>query len=300
MADQDRPRVVVLGARGQVGWELTRTLSPLGQVFSFDRGAIDLTNLTSLRAGVRAVSADVIVNAAAYTQVDRAESEPELANRINGEAVGVLAEEARRSGALLVHFSTDYVFDGVSDKPYTEQDTPSPRNVYGASKLAGDKAALASDADTYIFRVSWVYGRRGHNFLRTIQRLMLERDRLDIVADQHGSPTWSRSIAEVAASAVGRWLEAQRDERDAPPRGVYHVSSSNHTTWHGFAEAIVNGAAPREGWVGPVVEAVPSASYPTIASRPAWSVLDSTLLNETFGLMLPDWREQLALALDDE
>jgi dTDP-4-dehydrorhamnose reductase len=297
MGEGPRPRLLLLGAQGQVGGELTRTLPPLGDLTALDRASADLSEAAAIRAAVRAHAPDVIVNAAAYTEVDRAETEPDAAHRINGTAPGVLAAEAARGGALLVHYSTDYVFDGTCSRPYTERDAPGPRTTYGASKLAGDEAVLASEADAYILRVGWVYGRRGRNFLNTMLRLAGERDELRVVADQHGGPTWSRAIAETTSVAVGKWLTARRLGGAAPPRGVYHLAPPDSTTWHGFATAIVQAMTPPDGRTRPRVTAITSAEFPTLATRPAWSVLDGSLLRETFGLELPPWRTQLELCL---
>jgi dTDP-4-dehydrorhamnose reductase len=297
--DNQRPvRLLLLGARGQVGWELTRTLAPLGEVHSLDRSTLDLSDLDAIRATVRSTGPDVIVNAAAYTNVDRAESEQPLAYRINGEAPRVLAAEAARSGALLVQYSTDYVFDGANTRPYVEDDAPRPRNAYGCSKLDGDEGVLQSGAYAYIFRVGWVYGRRGHNFLATIKRLARERDELRVVADQHGSPTWSRAIADATALAIGQWIGARRDSARAPARGVYHMAAPDFTTWHEFASTIVASMPLTDGWKRPLVTPIATREYPTAAARPAWTVLDSTRLLKTLGIALPPWRTQFALCLD--
>ena len=295
--DRLRPRVLLLGGQGQVGWELSRLLAPVGEVRGLTRADLDLGDLNALREIVRSAEADVIVNAAAYTQVERAEAESMLAHRINAEAPGVIATEAARTRALLVHFSTDYVFDGHGTKPYTEDDAPAPRTVYGASKLAGDEAILGSDADAYVFRVAWVYSQRGQNFLKTIQRLALERDELRIVADQHGTPTWARAIADATAVAIGQWLKSRCEGAAAPPRGLYHMASPDHTTWQGFASAIVGQLDFPPGKSPPVVTPITTADYPSAAPRPAWTVLDSRKLHQTFGVAIPPWREQLAECL---
>jgi dTDP-4-dehydrorhamnose reductase len=288
------PRILLLGSKGQVGFELTRTLARLGEVQALDRSSLDLTDFNTVRRTVRDAGSEVIVNAAAYTQVEKAESESALALRINGEAPGVLAEEAARSKALLVHFSTDYVFDGSETRPYREDDVTVPGTAYGASKLAGDIAVLGSDASAYIFRVAWVYSRRGHNFLNTITRLARERDELKVVADQHGSPTCARTIADATTLAVERWLTSRRTDKPAPPRGVYHMSSPDHTTWHAFASAIVAQMDFAEGTRRPQVIPISSSEYPSNVARPPWTVLDSGKLRETFGLALPPWAVQLA------
>ena len=236
----------------------------------------------------------MIINAAAYTQVDRAETEPTIAHRVNGDAPGILAAEAARSGALLIHYSTDYVFDGTGSQPYTERDLPGPRTVYGASKLRGDQAVLERGVEAYVFRVGWVYGRRGRNFLNTIQRLAREREELSVVGDQHGGPTWSRAIARATARAVELWLRSRRDGSAAPARGIYHMAPPDHTTWHGFASEIIDALPMPDARKRPQVKSISSVEYPTLAVRPAWSVLDARLLREAFGLQLPPWRTQLS------
>lgn len=276
---------------------MARSLATLGDVRAFDRTALDLSDPDAVRAVIRTYDADVIVNAAAYTQVDRAKTEPALAQRINGDAPAVLAAEAARAGALLVQFSTDYVFSGTASRPYAEGDTPEPQSVYGSSKLQGDRAVLQSDADAYVFRIGWIYGCRGKSLLGTIQRLALERDELRVVGDQHGGPTWSRAVAELTTRAVGQWLDSRRSGRIPPARGVYHMAPPDHTTWHEFASAIVAAMPIPEGRARPTVRAISTAEYPTAAVRPAWSVLDSRLLRDTFGLELPPWRIQLAECL---
>lgn len=304
-----RPRALVIGARGQVGWELVRTLAPLADVTALDRRSLDLTDADALRSAVRHHKPQVIVNAAAYTHVDQAEAERELAFRVNGEAPSVLAEAAAGHGALLVHYSTDYVFSGeahgTEERPshsgapraYTESDAPDPRTAYGESKLRGDRAVLDSEAYAYVFRVGWVYGQRRRNFLTTVTRLVGKGDDLRIVADQHGGPTWSRTIAEATALAVGQWLDARRTDRPAPLRGLYHLAPPDHTTWHGFAQAIVEHmhlpASQR-----PSVLAITTREYPTPAKRPAWSVLSADTTARAFGIALPDWRSQLSQCME--
>jgi len=292
-----RPRLLLFGQQGQVGWELARSLAPLGDVRALDRAALDLTDLKAVRETVEASKADVIVNAAAYTKVDKAESEPELAMRVNGEMPAVLAAEAARSGALLVHYSTDSVFDGTARIPYRENDSTGPQTAYAVTKLRGEDAVLASAAEAYIFRIGWVYGLRGHNFLRTMQRLAHERDELRVVADQWGAPTWSRVVAEATVLAVSAWLTARRAEHEAPPRGLYHMSAPDYTSWHLFAAAIVEATSPSPGRKRPVVTPIATADYSTPAVRPAWSVLNSQRLRDEFGLQLPSWSEQMKLCL---
>jgi dTDP-4-dehydrorhamnose reductase len=293
-----RARLLLLGAGGQVGWELTRALAPLGAVLAHDRSTVDLSDLDGTRAAIRSAKPDIIVNSAAYTDVERAESETSLARRINGEAPKMLAEEASRAGALLVHYSTDYVFDGEGSRAYVEDDPTGPVNAYGRSKLDGDRAVLESDAEAYIFRVGWVYGQRGRNFLATIERLARERNELRVVADQYGSPTWSHAIAAATAEAISQWLAARRASSKAPARGVYHMAAPDFATWYDFATTIVASMPAAEGWTRPVVVPIRTTEYRTAAPRPAWSVLDSSRLFETFGIALQGWRTQFVSCRD--
>lgn len=295
MATADVPRLLLTGAAGQVGWELRRTLAPLGPLVACDRAALDLDDPAAIRTLVRAERPDIIVNAAAYTQVDRAEDEPDAAARLNRDAPAVLAEEAARLGATLVHYSTDYVFDGRATAPYREDDPPAPRSVYGRTKREGEAAILASGADAFILRIAWVYGVRGRNFFRTMRRLATEGQPLRVVDDQRGTPTWARAVAETTALAIARL----RPAADRPEPGIYHLASPDHTTWHGFAEAIVGSMARPAGTPVPTVAGVPTSAYPTRAVRPAWSVLDGDRFRRRFGLALPPWREQLARCTDD-
>jgi len=284
-------RILLTGIGGQVGWELQRTLQPLGEVVACDRQTLDLADPDRLRAVLREISPGLIINPAAYTAVDQAESEPELAQAINGTAPGILAEEAKRLDALLVHYSTDYVFDGAKPAPYAEDDPTAPLGAYGRSKLAGEKAIRASGCRHLIFRTCWVYGARGRNFLRTMLRLARERDELRVVDDQHGAPTWSRMIAEITGQALAR-LDGQH--------GIYHLAASGETTWHGFAARIV-AIANQHGLLdkSPPVRRIVSADFPTPARRPANSRLDCDRLRNDFRLHLPDWETQLHLCLGD-
>lgn len=288
------PNLLVIGCRGQVGWELMRTLQPLGRVTGVDFPEVDLTRPESLRPCLDAVRPQAVLNAAAYTAVDRAESEPEAARRLNALAPGLLAEEARRRGAWLVHFSTDYVFDGSARTPYTEEAPANPLSTYGRTKAEGDAAVQQAGGRHLIFRLCWVYGGRGQNFLRTMLRLATTRDELRVVNDQHGCPTWSRLIAEATAQALARALRAP--DPDALT-GVYHLACAGVATWYDFARAIwesVPAAARRAARLTPLT----TADYPTPARRPAWSVLDCGKLERVFGLRLPDWRTGLRLALE--
>lgn len=297
-------RILVLGARGQLGWELRRALAPLGTVLACARQpgpgieALDLAS-AELAERLRQLSPQVIVNAAAYTAVDRAESEPERAMAINAGAVGVLADEAAKTGALLVHYSTDYVFAGNGTRPYREDDPVGPVSAYGRSKLAGERAIADAGCRALVFRTAWVYASRGHNFLRTMLRLAGEREVLRVVADQQGTPTAARLIAEASAQAIARWLVAGPAERLAL-QGVWHLTASGSTSWHGFASTLLDGARQR-GLIPrlPRIEAITTAEFPTPARRPAWSVLDCSRFEAAFELRLPDWRQPLDCVLDE-
>ena len=287
-------RILLTGVNGQVGWELQRTLAPLGEVIAADRGMLDLADTASIRRGVDAIAPDLIVNPAAYTAVDKAESESELAHAINATAPGELAQAAAARGIPLVHFSTDYVFDGRKSGAYTEADVPNPLGVYGASKLAGEQAVLAAGIPHLILRTSWVYGLRGRNFLLTMQRLARERDSLAVVDDQFGAPTWSRLIAEATALVIARWLDRSGQTATS---GIYHLTCDGRTSWHGFTAAILAHLAQTDEKLARLT-AIPTAGYPTPAARPANSQLNSDKLAATFGVRLPDWESALALCLD--
>lgn len=281
-------KILLTGKNGQVGWELQRALACLGEVVAVDRQALDLASADSIRAVIREVKPHLIVNPAAYTAVDKAESEPQRAMAVNGVAPGVMAEEAKRLGAVLVHYSTDYVFDGSKSKPYSEEDAPNPLNVYGKTKLAGEEAVRAVDVPHLILRTSWVYGARGRNFMLTILRLAQEHPELKIVADQFGAPTWCRLIAEATAQIV-----AQRLARLQELQGTYHLTGAGKTSWHGFAATILQGA----GLATPLLP-ITTAEYPLPAPRPKHSQLSCDKLQREFGLVMPDWRAGLACCLD--
>ncbi|MFZ2855870.1 MAG: dTDP-4-dehydrorhamnose reductase [Rhodocyclaceae bacterium] len=286
--------ILLFGKDGQVGWQLQRSLAPLGTVSAVGRERCDLADLDGLRRLVRAERPKIIVNAAAYTAVDKAESEPELAARINAEVPGVLAEEAKKLGALLVHYSTDYVFDGRKSTPYVETDTPNPASVYGRSKLAGEQAIAAVGCRALIFRTSWVFGARGNNFVKTILRLAGEGRALRIIDDQVGSPTPAALISGV----TGLVLAAVRRGENAPEGArLYHLAAANPVSWCGFARAIVDDARRTPGFGGlPAPEsiaAIGSADYPLPAPRPANSRFDCARLESDFGLEMPDWRPYL-------
>ncbi len=296
-------RILVTGVTGQVGHDLLAALAPLGEVVGVDRAQMDLASAASIRATVRQVGPSLIFNPAAYTAVDRAESEQELAMQVNGVAPGVLAEEAARIGAALVHFSTDYVFDGSKRVAYTETDPTAPLGVYGRTKLAGEQAIAAAGCRHLILRTSWVYSLRGRNFLTTMHRLACEREELRVVDDQHGAPTTSIEIARASAALAARWLGTDaRDAAagDAPADGVYHMTCAGSTSWCGFARAIVErlpavaaalgGTPPRHR---PTVTGIATAQYPTPARRPAYSVLDNAKLRAASGVALLAWEDAL-------
>jgi len=287
-------KILLIGKNGQVGWELRRTLAPLADVAAVDYPEVNFTDTPALRQLVAGTRPDVVVNAAAYTAVDKAEKETELCRQINAVAPGVLAEEAKKLGALIVHYSTDYIFDGTKKSPYAETDAPNPLGAYGRTKLEGDRAVKASGADHLIFRLCWVYGARGQNFMLTMQRLARVRETLRVVGDQFGCPTWSRMIAEATAQALKQVL-AEADQ--SAFNGEYHLAADGRTSWHEFASRII-GWMPEAERKCRVVEKIATAEYPTPASRPAYSVLDCGKLQETFGLRLPDWEAGLRQVLD--
>lgn len=295
-----RLKILLTGAGGQVGWELQRTLAPLGEVLAVDHQQMDLADPQQIRDFVRASKPSLIVNPAAYTAVDKAEQEPQLAHAINAVAPQVLAEEARLLGCGMIHYSTDYVYDGSKGVPYLETDTTNPLNVYGASKLAGDLAVAESGADYLVLRTSWVYGARGANFLRTILRLAAEREELKIVADQIGAPTWSRMIAEATAAIVAQCYGVKPTGL-APFKGVYHLTNAGQTSWHGFTEAILALTADFASSQGRKLQRVlpiPTSEYPLPAKRTQYSVLSNDKLATTFGIALPDWRASLAAVVE--
>jgi dTDP-4-dehydrorhamnose reductase len=279
-------RLLLIGVGGQVGGELQGRLPALGEVTACDFPAIDLADAQSVRATLASARPDVIVNAAAYTAVDRAESELERAMLVNGAGPGVLAEEARRIGSLLVHYSTDYVFDGVKPSPYVESDAPNPLNAYGASKLEGERRIAASGCRHLILRTSWVYGASGQNFLLTVLRLARQGKALRVVDDQHGAPTSSSMLAAATIAGIRALL------RDDSLSGLYHASAGGETTWYRFAQAIfqATGTAAQ-------LTAIPSREYPTPARRPCNSVLDNGKLATMLKLRLPSWQEGLAEVL---
>jgi dTDP-4-dehydrorhamnose reductase len=288
-------KILVTGASGQVGFELRRTMATLGEVVAVDLPELNFADLDAVRARVREIKPQLIVNAAAYTAVDKAESDPDLAMLVNRDAPGVLAEEARRLDAPIVHYSTDYVYDGTKAGPYVEDDAPNPMSVYGRSKLAGDQAVIASGAAHVILRTSWVYGARGGNFYLTMRKLAAEREELRIVNDQTGAPTWCRMLAQVTAQIVaGGGSPAELRKKS----GLYHLTASGQTTWFGFAGAIVERA--RAAGLSKVARLVPitTAEYPLPAKRPTNSILSCEKIARTFGVTMPAWDKAFALCVE--
>ncbi|KVK96046.1 dTDP-4-dehydrorhamnose reductase [Burkholderia territorii] len=290
------PTILVTGVNGQVGFELQRSLQGLGRVVACDRSMLDLSDLARVRDVVRDLKPAIIVNPAAYTAVDKAETDIDAARRLNAEVPCVLAEEAARSGAALVHYSTDYVFDGTKDGAYVETDATNPQNVYGLTKLEGEQAIAATGCAHVILRTSWVYGRRGKNFLLTMLKLGSERPELRVVADQIGAPTWSKTIAIATSHIVAQALATDEVDWWARRSGVYHFTSAGATSWHGFAEAILANAM---GELAPKVVPIPASDYPVPAKRPANSKLSHGKLTQAFGLRLPEWDDALKLCLSE-
>ncbi|HZP23771.1 MAG TPA: dTDP-4-dehydrorhamnose reductase [Terriglobales bacterium] len=303
------PRLLVTGAHGQVGWHLQRALAPLGEVEALGRGDLDLADLGAVSTLLSDLRPDIVVNAAAYTAVDKAESEPELAHGINVEAPAAMAKECAATGALLVHYSSDYVYDGSKSAPYGESDATGPLSVYGTTKLGGDEAIIASGCAHIILRTTWVYDIRGKNFLRTVLRLAREKDELRMVGDQFGAPTWARSIAEATALVLARALQ-RRSAGGAWPIGLFHLTAAGQTSWAGFAQAILEDYEDILDWPAETSEfggelkarrvvEITTAQYKTAARRPRNSVLSNARIQAAFGIVMPEWRDQLRLALQD-
>ena len=294
---QSRPLILLLGVHGQVAWELRRSLAPLGTVVTGGRSGADRSLDLAVPGDAGQVIGEVkpalVVNAAAYTAVDKAESEPELARRINELALSEIAQAAREQDCPVVHYSTDYVFSGAADTPWRETHAPAPRSVYGTTKLGGESALAAAGADHLVLRTAWVYGTRGGNFLLTMQRLFRERDQLGVVHDQMGAPTWCRHIADATAQILAQCRSGDGNGFVFGRRGgIYHLSAAGSTSWYGFAAAIREETA-----ASCELRPISTADYPTPARRPAYSVLDNDKLAATFGVCLPDWRDSLALCL---
>ena len=292
-------RILVTGTNGQLGFELLRSLAGQGEVVAAGRERMNLSDPDSIRRTLREVRPDLIVNAAAYTAVDQAESEPDLAMAVNGIAPGLMAEEAKRLGAAVIHYSTDYVFEGTKGTPYTEDDAPCPISVYGRSKLEGERAIKAVGAPYLILRTSWVYGMRGKNFLLTILRLAKERDELRIVDDQIGAPTWSRAIAGATKGILERLGYGKQGfiEACAGQSGIYNLTAAGQTSWHGFTAAIIQNALNPGNRLldrAPLLTPISTEQYPLPALRPPYSVLANAKLQRAFGVVMPDWKGSLA------
>jgi len=290
-------RILIFGRMGQLGWELRHRLACLGHVISVEYPDVDFLYPESIRGIVRNIEPNVIVNAAAYTAVDKAESDVELAGKINGEAPGILAEEAKRLGSLLVHYSTDYVFDGLKQGAYSECDEPNPMNVYGKSKLAGDCAIQSLNGDYLIFRTSWVYGARGNNFLLTMLRLAKEVGELQVVNDQIGAPTSSECIAQATANVLAQVLTPSGTGLDGRS-GIYNMTSAGETSWHGFAKSLLTKSAKCMGFKVPNLVPIATSEFLRPAKRPANSRLCCQRLEDAFGVRLPEWEEALSLVIE--
>lgn len=292
-----RNRILVFGSGGQVGWELRHKLACLGEVTVCGLPEVDFTKPDTIRTTMRAAAASVVVNAAAYTAVDKAESEPELAWAVNTEAPRVIAEESTRLGSLLVHYSTDYVFDGTKPRAYEESDAPNPLSVYGKTKLAGDEAIQSAGGDYLILRTSWVYGSRGSNFLFTMLRLAQEKSELRIVDDQFGAPTSSECIAQATANILAQ-LAMPAGGGIGGRSGIYNLTCGGDTSWFGFARSILARSASLFGTPQPTLVPIRTAEYPRPAKRPANSRLSCGKLEDTFGITLPHWEQGLELILE--
>ncbi len=290
----DNQTILLTGKNGQVGWELKRSLALLGNVVAVDIQDCDLCNTDDIRNLVRRVNPTLIVNPAAYTAVDKAESEQTLAHAVNAVAPGVLAEEAKKIGAPIIHYSTDYVFDGTKKEPYNETDEPNPTTVYGKTKRDGEKAVEASGARHVILRLAWVYGMRGNNFVLTMLRLAKEKKEIRVVEDQVGSPSWSRMIAEATALIANEFLNSQ-DTKNS----VFHLPSGDSTSWYNFAKAIFSLGEHRFFANKPKVVPISTSEYPTPAPRPAYSVLQGDKVKDVFGISMPSWQDQLELSMLD-
>ena len=302
-------RILITGANGQVGWHLQRTMAPLGELLAIDIEQVDLTDLDAVSRTVRDFAPDIVANAAAYTAVDKAESEPELARAINVAAPARIAQECAQSGALLIHYSTDYVYDGRKSGAYQEGDATGPLGVYGRTKLEGDQGIMASGCAHLILRTSWVYDIRGKNFLRTVLRLAREKEELRMVGDQFGAPTWARGLAEATTIILAKLLE-RRSTTGAWNSGLFHLTAGGQTSWAGFAQAILEDYEALLAWPadsgefgGPLetkrVVAITTEQYRTAARRPRNSVLSNAKIQAALGIVMPDWRSQLRLALQD-
>jgi dTDP-4-dehydrorhamnose reductase len=289
-------KILLIGKNGQVGWELQRSLACLGQIVALGRAEMDLTNPEVIKDNIRRIKPNLIVNAAAYTAVEKAETERDTAMLVNGVAPGIMAEEAKRLGAGFIHYSTDYVFDGANNKPYTEKDKPNPINVYGKTKLCGEEAIQGVGGKYIILRTSWVYGLRGHNFLTTILRLGCEKEEINVVDDQIGAPTWSRIIAEATASIITFIYTSASSDKELLERysGIYNISAGGETNWYGFAKMIID-TFPKEKYVLKRIVAVSSDVYPSKVERPKWSIFSNCKIRDSFGIYVDSWDSLLLL-----
>jgi dTDP-4-dehydrorhamnose reductase len=300
-------KIVIVGRNGQLAWEANQRFQGLGKIVCVGRPELDLLDLNGVREEIRRIKPTVIVNAAAYTAVDQAESEPEAAMKINSEAPAAMAQEAKRLGALFITYSTDYVFDGKSPAPYRENDPTAPLNVYGASKLSGERAVEAVGGSYLVFRTSWVYGARGKNFLKTILKLAAEKSELRIVDDQVGAPTWSRDLAEATKTIIEQLVTKSQSENIpvaealGDHRGIYHMTAAGRVSWYGFATAIVEEMERRGLSQGSLakVTPIPSREYPTPAVRPQNSRLCNDKLQNAFGVRLPQWRQSMEAVMNE-
>jgi dTDP-4-dehydrorhamnose reductase len=300
-------KIVIVGRNGQLAWEANQRFQGLGDVMCIGRPEIDLTDIERLRGEIRRIKPSVIINAAAYTAVDQAESQPETAMKINSQAPAAMAEEAKRLGALFITYSTDYVFDGKKTSPYEEVDPAAPLNVYGASKLSGERAVEAVGGNYLIFRTSWVYGARGKNFLRTIAKLAAEKPELKIVDDQVGAPTWSRDLAEATRKIIEQLINQSASEKLpvgealGDGRGIYHMTAAGSVSWCGFAAAIIEEMGKRNSSKSNLAKVlpIPTSEYPTPAARPHNSRLCNDKLKNSFGVTLPPWRASLTAVMDE-
>lgn len=290
-------RILLTGANGQVGWELNRTLTTLGTVFTFDRQQLDLAKPESIRKLIQELKPDILINAAAYTAVDKAESEKELAMMVNSDAVAVMAKEVKKCRGQMIHYSTDYVFDGTGKVPYSEANQTNPINVYGKSKLLGELAIIDSGVSYLIFRTAWVYANRGKNFVKTMLRLAKERDALAVVNDQIGSPTWARHLAEATSQILSQSHVYKNNEicHEELKSGIYHMTCQGEASWFEFAQKIFEYAGIGDVRVKPIA----SADYPQVAARPKYSVLSNEKLNQEFSIRLPRWEDALRLCMNN-
>jgi dTDP-4-dehydrorhamnose reductase len=306
-------KILLTGKNGQLGRELISSLKPLGEVIALGHAQLDLTKPEQIRQTIREIQPQLIVNAAAYTAVDQAESEEAIAHAVNADAPGIMADEAKKTGAALIHYSTDYVFDGTKTTPYLENDVTNPISAYGRTKLAGEQFIQDSGAAHLIFRTAWVYGREGKNFLRTILRLATQKEELKIVSDQIGAPTSGRDIARATAEVLSRvYARGKKASAISNLSGIYHMTAAGQTNWYEFAKAILEGAAEshQDSWVAEATNQKPiitrsvlpiaTAQYPTPAKRPAYSVLSNQRLTRVFGIELMDWRTQLRVCLEGQ